>query len=85
MERTRLRELSQTNDVIFGGGRLSGNGENSFKRIVTLLWFLVIKFNLFVEMERTRLRELSQQPVTSNFLSGFPVEMERTRLRELSH
>ena len=39
----------------------------------------------YVEMERTRLRELTQMYLPSQAVLLVQVEMERTRLRELTH
>ena len=94
MERTRLRELSPLHPAFFPSFLLRGNGENSFKRIVTwhlqknyfqflfcgngensfkriVTLFHFFSFHLFssVEMERTRLRELSRLSIS--FLSLF--------------
>ena len=59
MERTRLRELSLFDPGKNHSPRRSGNGENSFKRIVTTPPINGYALNTVVEMERTRLRELS--------------------------
>ena len=60
MERTRLRELSQIRITHLLLITLCGNGENSFKRIVTPTSSCCVFHFVPVEMERTRLRELSQ-------------------------
>ena len=60
------------------------NGAYPIKGIDTTCNQTNVVFFLYVEMERTRLRELTLPFIVTKFFTVV-VEMERTRLRELTH